>query len=320
MTRFDGWGHTLIFSLVVFWMAVGRADGPRKPKLLLWAAAPWVFPIFWLAWQYALHGNPFWFGEVTRNYALLLLGNLSASEKFVMQFRNLLSIAGIGAPLGLMGAFMLRSQPGARALFLMWAFSLAFMVITTLNNAITMAAPTRVMAAHAILLAPCAAKVFDWLYLRRKTVLALAATATLVAIILLRLSALLPYPNGVAPDTDAIGRHMQEIYAQRGKTGKTLIEVAFWDYVIFQAYTGDPSNAALDRAPTLVLTQTGEHTLDDATNPSLFALPPAQLASELRRQSVRLVITNTERAAQALGEIAEQVAQEGRYRIFWVRP
>jgi hypothetical protein len=316
MVRFDGWGHGLVFSLVVAWLW-WRAPAPRPHLRLVAAAIPWVFPIAWLLYQYATHGKPFYFSDMTRGYFLATHGPAALSERLLWQVRDLWHVAGITIPVSLIGLWLMRRRPGVVMLTLMWLGSFALLVQSTLNYTITMNNPVRLVVVHALLLSPGVGLAFQQLA-RRGWGAALAVAALLAAVVLPRVGELPNYPNGLAPDVMAVGQQIDRLRSEgRLRADEHIVvEVIFWDYIPLHVITNDPAAVEYDRAPTLVLKPNGEHTLDDQKNPSLLALPPAALRAELERRNVRLLVAYSKRAIKNLQPIARETLHTGRFHVF----
>ncbi len=97
-----------------------------------------------------------------------------------------------------------------------------------------------------------------------------------------------------------------------------MIEVLFWDYIPLTVMMLDPAAVIYDRPPILVLLPGGEHTLDDATNPSLLALPPEHLKVALERRNVRIVVAYSDRAIANLSRIARRTEHSERFSVFLI--
>jgi hypothetical protein len=317
LLRFDGWGHSLAFSIGAGWLWL-RAPRPRPYRWLMAAALPWTFPVIWLIFHYIRSGDPFYFSDVTRNYWLETQGRLPLSTRLLSQVRDLWAVAGVMVPVSLVGLWLMRRRPGVLLLSLMWLCSLALLIQSTLNHTITQNNPIRLIIVHALLLTPGVALALQQLG-RRGWGAALAAA--LVAILVFpRLAQVPNYPNGLPPDTMQVGRHIADLRAsgQLPMGSPLVIELHFWDYIILHALTGDPGAVVYDREPKLVLKPGGEHALDDATNPSLLARPPEQLRGELANRHVRLVIAYTDRAVANLRPIARETLHADRWYVFLV--
>jgi hypothetical protein len=319
MLRFDAWGHALAFSLGLAWRW-WRAGPARRHTWLLAAGLPWLFPLAWMAWQALAFGSPFYFARVTRSYYLGVFGPQPLLKRLLWQPGDLWALASVTLPLGLAGAWALRRRPGLPLLALMWLVSFALLVQSTLSHTISQNNPVRQVLIHAVLLAPAAA----WLLARlgrRSRAGALLAGVLVVALLGARLLQLPHYPNGLPGDTEQVGIHLEQLRRQglvRQGDG-VMVEMIFWDYVILQAMTNDPGAVSFDRLPRISpKAKRGEHTLDDETNPSLLAQPSEQLRADLARRGVRLVIANSQRAAERLRPFATETFHGGRFWVFLV--
>jgi hypothetical protein len=315
MVRFDAWGHAVPFSLGVGWLW-WRSRPARRHAWLAAAALPWAFPLFWLAWQQARHGNPFYFSQVTRDFWLGMHGPLPLADRLLWQPRDLWLVAGVMLPLGLGGLWLLRRGPGVALLSLMWLASFALLVQSTLGHAISQAHTQRLVVVHALLLAPGAAlalaRVAERGWVARAT-----AAAVLLALLVSRVGAVPAYPNGLAQDSMLVGSH---VGALRGagdlRPGeRIMVEVLFWDYIILHVLMNDPGAVDYDREPTTTIVD-GVYVMDDVGNPSVLALPPERLRPELERRKVRVVVAHSERAADGLRPIARETEHAGRFRVF----
>lgn len=316
MLRFDAWGHSVVFTLAVAW-CWWRAPRPRPWSWLAAAALPWAFPLIWLTLQYMRFDNPFYFSSVTRDYWLLVHGPLPLAERLVWQPRDLWRIAGIFLPISLIGLWLWRKRPGIVILSLMWLGSFALLMQSTLSHTITQNNPARLVVIHVLLLSPGAAFALQQ-FSRRSWLTTALSIALVIGSVAPRFGELPRYPNGLAADVEQVGWHIGGLRTlgalQPGD--RLMIEVIFWDYIPLHVITNDPGAVIYDRPPTLVIAEGGQHTLDDASNPSLLALPAAQLRSALREQHVRLVVTHSQRAADNLRPIADESLAIGRFRVF----
>ena len=120
-------------------------------------------PIF----QYVKFGNPFWFSHVVRTYSLQLRGMPTLEARLTWQIRDIWTVAGIAVPLALAGVGFLWKKPGVTLCLLMLLGSLAQQMGSTLGNAISVAAPTRGVIAHAFFLSPFVAFVLQKVVVRR---------------------------------------------------------------------------------------------------------------------------------------------------------
>jgi len=318
MLRFDGWGHSLVFSLGVGWLC-WRAPRPRPWRWLAAAALPWLCPLIWLAYQYVGYGNLFHFSKVTQNYYLVTFGRLPLAQRLLWQPSDLWAVAGMTLPLALIGLWLIRQRPGVVLLTLMWLASFALLIQSTWSHTITQNNPQRLVVIHALLLTPGVALALQALF-RRGILGAALALALSLALIAPRISAIPSYPNGLANDSMLVGRHLTSLREQATLQpgDKVMIEVLFWDYVILRILADDPGAVVYDRPPILVLKPGGEHTLDDQKNPSLLALPPEQLRAELKRRGVRVVVAYSKRAIANLVPIAQETFQAQRFHVFVV--
>jgi hypothetical protein len=315
MVRFDAWGYSVVFSPAVIWLWA-RSSRPQPHRWLVAAALPWIFPLFWLGNQYRLFGNPFYFSLITRNYFLATHPLLSLSERLLWQPRDLLALGGVVVPLGLIGAWMARRRPGVALLALMWVGSLGLLIQSTLSYTITNNNPPRLVVIHALLLTPFAALALQRLAPRGRMMM-LAGTALALALIVSRIAAIPAYPNYLADDVRDVGSHIGDLrrLGLLRPGDHMLVEVRFWEYLLIQLLSDDPGAVLFDRAPRMVI-RDRQRLLDDATNPSLLAAPPAALRDALRRQHVRIVVAYSDRAAKNLAPIAQETLRSGRFRVF----
>jgi 4-amino-4-deoxy-L-arabinose transferase-like glycosyltransferase len=316
MVRFDGWGHSIAFSLAVVWLW-WRDRRQNSIRSLIAAFLPWLFPISWLVSQYVQHGNPFWFSEVTREYWLAVHGALPLGTRLAWQPRDLWVVGGITIPIGLLGIWVARRRRGVFVLSLMWLGSFALLMLSTLNHTITQADPTRLVVIHALLLTPFVALLLQKASTQRKVVAA-GIVVLVAALFVARLAILPTYPKGLPRDAEEVGRCINQLRAeQQIQPGEhIMIEVIFWDYVVLHVLSGDPGAVVYDRAPELVLKANGEHALDDIANPSVLASSADQLQTQLARQRVRLVIAYSATAISNLRPIARESLNAGRFHVF----
>ena len=315
MLRFDAWAFSGVFSLVVGWLWLRR---PRPFSWLLAASVPWIFPLWWLSYQYVRHGDPLWFVNVVRDYAFTLQGQQPLLTRISWQIIDLWRVAGVVLPLGVLGLFLLRKTASLGLSTAMLAGSFCFLVYTTITGVISVANPTRLVAIHAFLLAPAAGATLQWLSDRRWRWGLAAITLFLAGLVALRAATLPAYPNGIPQDTAQVGAYLQGWRAKEplSASRQIMIEVLFWDYVMLHVFSDAPEHALYDRSPVLVLRSNGQHELDDVRNPSAFAQPPAQLKATLAKQNVALVIVYSQRAVSNLQPIAHEIFAAGRYHVF----
>jgi hypothetical protein len=316
MVRFDAWGDSVVFTLAVAWLC-WRSARPRPWRWLAAAALPWLFPLFWLGYQYSLHGSPFYFLSVTRNYFLAIYGAWpTLTERLLWQPRDLLMIGGPIVPLGFAGVWLARRQPAVGLLALMWLASLGLLIQTTLSYTITNNNPVRLIIIHVVLLTPFAVLALQRLatYGWTPSIVVLVLTAVLVAG---RVAAIPAYPNALADDVRDVGSHIGELRSQGllQPGDSILVEVRFWEYLLIQLLSGDPAAAIFDRRPQMVI-RDGQRLLDDVANPSLLASPPEQLRAALDQRSIRIVVTYTDRATQNMVPIARETMHSGRFRVY----
>lgn len=309
MLRFDGWGHSASFSLALAWM--WWQASPRPCGWLVAALVPWLFPIVWLARQYARFGDPCWFSKVTRDAWLASYGALSLETRLTWQIKDLWAVAGVSVPIALAGLWVIRRRRGAVLLSCMWCGSFAFLMVGTWSHTITQANPTRLVVVHALLLSPLAALALQKASERKKPV-AIGSVAFVLALIITRLWVIPAYPNGLPDDTAQVGVHFHQLRAQgQIRPGeRVMLEVIFWDYIMLPVLIDSPGDIVYDRAPM------GAHTFDDTANPSVLALAADELRAELERQQVRLVIAYSERAIGHLRPLARETLKTGRFHVF----
>lgn len=318
MLRFDGWGHTVAFSIMlgVWWLRVPR---PRPLKWLAAASLPWTFPVAWLISQQVKHGSPFYFSNVTRNFAAKLGMKVSLSSGLLWQLKDLLTIGGISILIALLGVWFLRRQPGFLPCAFMWLSSLSLLVWSTINGVITMANPTRLVMIHALLLMPCAAVVILKL-IEKNRISAIVTCLAVVAMVVARLPGLSNYPNGMPADTALVGQNIHQLRLENRlrPSDRIMIEVIFWDYIELHVLTDDPAAVLYDRRPVLLITPDGQQTVNNAGNPSLFELPLDRLQAELSRLHIRLVIAYSDLAVSKLSQIADETWSSGQFHVYLV--
>jgi hypothetical protein len=284
---------------------------------LLVAALPWVFPIVWVLWEYASHGDPFFFSGVVQRYFLRVNGTLPLETRLLWQAKDLWAIAGITAPIGLVGLWLMRHRPGIGVLLFMWFGSFSLLMQSTVSYVIPMHNPQRSVVVHVLLLAVVAAY-----GLQRISELgrggAIGVGMLVGALVVIRLLALPSYPNGLAADVMRTGQHLDDLrtISELRPGERIMVEVIFWDYILLHVLSKDPGAVVYDRKPVLVLKPGGEHTLDDVANPSLLALPSEVLRSELLNRGVKVVVTYSERAVANLSPIARETFRDGRFHVF----
>jgi len=283
------------------------------------AGLPWVFPIAWLIYQQAKFGNPFWFSEVTRKYALALGETPSLLVRLLWQPRDLLTVGGITIFIALLGLWFLRRQPGFLPCAFMWFSSFALLVVSTISGVITMANPTRLVVIHVLLLIPCAAVAIQKV-IEKNRLTAIFACIVALAMVGARLLVLPTYPNGLPNDAALVGQHIRQLRAENRlrPNDQIMIEVLFWDYIELHVLTDDPGAVSYDRRPDLVIKPNGEQTFDDVNNPSIFALPLNRLQAELNHRHIHLVITYSDLAVSKLSQIAAETWSAGRYHVYLV--
>ncbi|MCA1553305.1 MAG: hypothetical protein LC737_02900, partial [Chloroflexi bacterium] len=231
--------------------------------------------------------------------------------------QDMWTVGSLVVPLGVLGMIVLRRQSPVKALALMWSVSLGLLMYSTLTHVISQAMPTRLVVIHVVLLAPFAAALLERVA-KQGVLLALAVSALLVGLGLQHWSELPNYPPALAPDVEQIGRVVNQWRAegivQRERT--IMLEVRFWEYPIQHVLSGDPAAVVYDRPPILVVTPSGEQTLDDATNPSVLAQPATEVQEALAHQRVQVVIAHSERAVNNLRLIAREALVTGRWHVF----
>ncbi len=202
---------------------------------------------------------------------------------------------------------------------LMALASFALLIWSTLTYTIAAHNTARQVVIHALLLTLGTAFTLQHLF-RLRHVGALAVAVLVLTLFASRVVALPNYPNGLPADAMQVGQHLNELRAtSQLRAGEyVMIEVLFWDYIILHVLSNAP-DSLYDRPPLLVIKPGGEHTLDDAANPSVLALPPEELWTELERRGVRVVVAHSARAATNLRQIARETRHIGRFYVFVVR-
>ncbi len=309
MLRFDGWGHSASFSLALAWM--WWKASPRPHGWLVAALVPWLFPIAWLARQYARFDDPLWFSKVTRNAWLASYGTLNLETRLTWQVKDLWAVASLSIPIALVGLWLIRQRRGVVLLSCMWSSSFVLLMVGTLSHTITQASPTRLVVVHALLLSPLAALALQKASERKKSV-AISSAAFVLALTSTRLWAVPAYPNGLPDDTAQVGNHIHQLRAQgQVQPGeRVMVEILFWDYIILPVLTDNPGDVVYDRPPI------GAHTFNDTANPSVLALAAHELRAELEHQRIRLVIAHSERATSNLRPLARETLKTGRFHVF----
>ncbi|GAB4152495.1 MAG: hypothetical protein Fur005_02650 [Roseiflexaceae bacterium] len=314
MARFDGWGHSVVFSLGVLWYWWRHAR-PRPHWWLIAVLIPWIFPIFWLSRQWLLFGHPFFFSQIVQSYYLAIMGPQPLLRRLTWQVSDLWAIAGPIALIGPFGLYWCWRKPGVAWMTLMWLAALGLLIQSTLSHTISVSHPIRQMVLHAVLLCPGAALIVSKIAERLRW---WPIGLVLIGLLWGRLSALPSYPNYLTSDVQAISSHVGALRTMGiwQPQQKMMVEVLFWDYILLTVLSNAPDDVVYDRAPIPIVTSTGEHTMDEIGNPSLLALPPEQLKQQLAARGVVVVVAYSPRAIAHLRPIARQSEQVGRFYAF----
>lgn len=325
LVRFDAWAYTLAFALVMLWCRI-RPQLKHPHQWYIVAGVPVSIIVIWLAYMYAKYQNPLFFANVTRDYYLALhpdpIQRLSLLDRVLAQPRDLIRFASLTLVLTLFGVWLQRHKNGTWAVAVMWVAGLFLLMRSTINYTITMNNPERLVIILVILLTPWSALALQAFWHKRAG--KLVVVGCLLFIIVPRLM-VMPYaPNiwTVAPDGIRIRQHLNELRQARVilPEDKIMIEVVFWDFVLLHAMTEAPAAVIYDRAPNLIISPDGERTLDDVSNPSVFAKEPDRLAKELQYQNVRVLIVADEMVRSKLNNIAMETLVTEKFAVFVLEP